>query len=94
MTRRITVSLPDDVAEYLDKHPNSSAIVTEAVRARMERGATTRSMLAEVGINVTDEGVANWRDKLRPFTEEQRAESDRRMAAIKAGRRPGEEPAE
>jgi Arc/MetJ-type ribon-helix-helix transcriptional regulator len=42
MTRRITVSLPDDVAEYLDQHPNSSAVVSEAVRACMEQVATTR----------------------------------------------------
>ncbi|MFB9695317.1 hypothetical protein ACFFRK_19875 [Amorphoplanes digitatis] len=88
------MSLPDDVAEYLDKHPNSSAIVTEAVRARMERGATTRRMLAEVGINVTDEGVAKWRGKFGPPTEAQRAESQRRLEAIQAGRWPDEEPAE
>jgi len=31
MTKRITVSLPDDVAEYLAHHPNSSAVVTDAV---------------------------------------------------------------
>jgi predicted anti-sigma-YlaC factor YlaD len=94
MTRRITVSLPDDVAQYLDKHPNSSAIVTEAVRSHMQRGATTRAMLEAAGFAITDEGVARWRDKLRPPTEAQKAESRRRLEAMKAGRWPDtEEPA-
>ncbi|WP_125804831.1 hypothetical protein [Actinoplanes sp. ATCC 53533] len=82
------MSLPDDVAEYLDKHPNSSAIVTEAVRARMQRGATTRAMLEAAGFAITDEGVAAWRGKLKPFTDEQRAEAKRFQAALEAGRLP------
>lgn len=82
------MSLPDDVAEYLDKHSNSSAIVAKAVRAQMERVATTRAMLETAGFHITDEGMAKWRDVLRPATEEQRAESRRRLDAIKAGRSP------
>jgi hypothetical protein len=88
MTRRITVSLPDDVAEYLDKHPNSSAIVTQAVRARMQRSATTRAMLEAAGFAITDEGIAKWRGKLKPFTDEQRAEARRFQEALEAGRLP------
>jgi len=68
------VSLPDDVAEYLDKHPNSSAVVTEAVRARMERGAAVAAALRAAGFNLTDEGIAAARGKLPKFTEQQRAE--------------------
>ena len=82
------MSLPDDVARYLDTHPNSSAIVTEAVRARMRRGAATRAMLEAAGFAITDEGVARWRDKLKPFTDEQRAEARRFQLAIEAGRLP------
>ena len=82
------MSLPDDVAEYLAKHPNSSAIVTDAVRARMQRSAATRAMLEAAGFNITDEGVAKWRDKLKPPTEEQRAESRRFLEALEAGRLP------
>ncbi len=82
------MSLPDDVAEYLDTHPNSSAVVTEAVRARMRRSATTRAMLEAAGFAITDEGVAKWRDKLKPFTDEQRAEAQRFQAALEAGRLP------
>jgi DNA-binding GntR family transcriptional regulator len=86
MTRRITVSLPDDVAEYLDKHPNSSAIVTAAVRARMERAATTRAMLEAAGFRLTPEGQAWARSVLSPLTEEQRAEVRRRGDLIETGR--------
>ncbi len=80
------MSLPDDVAEYLDQHPNSSAIVTEAVRARMQRGATTRAMLEATGFRSTPEGQAWARSVLRPLTEEQRAETERRRELIESGR--------
>jgi hypothetical protein len=88
MTRRITVSLPDDVAEYLDQHPNSSAIVTEAVRARMERVATTKAMLEAAGFRLTPKGQAWARSVLRPLTAEQRAESKRYLEALEAGHLP------
>ncbi|MEU4220935.1 hypothetical protein [Actinoplanes sp. NPDC026623] len=74
MTRRITVSLPDDVAKYLDKHPNSSAVVTEAVRARMQRGAAAAAALRAAGIPLTDEGITAARGTLPRFTTEQRGE--------------------
>ena len=32
MTRRITISLPDDVADRLDEAPNASAFIASAVR--------------------------------------------------------------
>ena len=86
MTRRITVSLPDDVAEYLDKHPNSSAIVTEAIRARMQRSATTRAMLEAVGFRLTKEGGDWARSVLMPLTDEQKAEVQRRHELITSGR--------
>ena len=85
------MSLPDDVAQYLDRHPNSSAIVTEAVRAQMQRSATTRAMLEAAGFPITDEGVARWRDKLSKPTNAQRAESRRRLDAMGDGRWPDEE---
>jgi hypothetical protein len=88
MTRRITVSLPDDVAQYLDKHPNSSAIVAEAVRARMERGAAVAAALRAAGFNLTDEGIASARGKLPRLTEQQRAESRRYLEAFEAGHLP------
>ncbi|UQU66219.1 hypothetical protein COUCH_08020 [Couchioplanes caeruleus] len=86
MTRRITVSLPDDVADYLAKHPNSSAVVADAVRARMERGAAVTAALRAAGFNLTDEGIAAARGKLPPFTDKQRAEF-RRWHDAKAAER-------
>ncbi|BFU42849.1 hypothetical protein [Krasilnikovia sp. MM14-A1004] len=88
MTRRITVSLPDDVAEYLDSHPHATDIVTNAVRARMERAAETRKALEAVGFRSTPEGRAWARSVLRPLTEEQRAKARRYAEAIQAGRLP------
>jgi len=84
------VSLPDDVAQYLEQHPNSSAAVVEAVRAQMDRVATTKAMMAAAGFQITDEGAARWRDKLEPLTEEQSAEAQRRLDAMAAGRSPEE----
>jgi hypothetical protein len=80
------VSLPDDVVEYLDSHPQAAAIVIEAVRARMQRGATTRAMLESAGFRLTDEGRAWARAVLKPLTEEQKAEVQRRHELIAAGR--------
>ena len=68
------MSLPDDVAQYLDKHPNSSAVVADAVRARMERGAAVTAALRAAGVDLTDEGIAAARGKLPKFTDEQRSE--------------------
>ena len=53
MTKRITVSLPDDVAAYLDNAINVSAVVAEAVRAQMDRAAATEDLLRAVGFDDT-----------------------------------------
>lgn len=82
------MSLPDDVAEYLDKHPNSSAVVAEAIRARMQRGAAVAAALRAAGFNLTDEGIAAARGKLPRLTEKQRAESQRYLEALEAGHLP------
>jgi predicted transcriptional regulator len=55
MSKRVTVNLPDDVAERLSHESNASAYVTEALRDRMER-EQTRNLLAEHGFAITDEG--------------------------------------
>ncbi|MFI5931324.1 hypothetical protein [Actinoplanes sp. NPDC051494] len=91
LTRQITMNLPDDVAEYIITHENSSVLVTTAVRAQIDHGATTRAMLKAAGFTITDEGCAKWRDKLRPLTAEQIAENASWIAAIRAGHRPADE---
>ena len=85
MTKRITVSLPDDVAAYLEHEENASAAVADAVRARMERGKAIAATLRAAGYNLTDEGIAAARDKLPPMPEDLKAEIQRRWEMIKNG---------
>ena len=64
MTRKLSISLPDDVAEHLDQVDNASAYIAEAIRRRRRR-EHTRDMLARHGIPVSDEGVAAAGERLR-----------------------------
>jgi hypothetical protein len=57
MTKKIAVSLPDDVAEWLAGMDNVSAYVAESVRIRME-AQETREILRSVGFEFTEEGRA------------------------------------
>lgn len=63
MTRRVTVSLPDDVASRLEAEPNASAYVAQAVRDRMARERTAQ-LLAAHGFPITDEGRERARRRL------------------------------
>ena len=63
MTQRITVSLPDDVAERVAQEPNASAYVTAALRQQIERD-DTRAVLAAQGFTLTDEGRQRARQRL------------------------------
>ena len=72
MTRKLSISLPDDVAEHLDHIDNASAYIAEAIRVR-RRSERTRAMLARHGIAVTDEGVATAGAKLRAAEERRRS---------------------
>lgn len=64
MTRKLSISVPDDVAEHLDQVGNASAYITDAVRLRRKR-ERSREVLARHGIRVTDDGVNAMRDRLR-----------------------------
>ncbi len=64
VTRRFSISLPDDVAAELDQVDNASAYVAEAIRLRRRR-ETVRRVLADAGYEVTDEGVAAMRQRVR-----------------------------
>jgi hypothetical protein len=63
MTRRITISLPDDVAAFVDQHTNASGFITEVVRGRMTAEAL-RERLAQHGVVVTDAGVQRCREQM------------------------------
>ena len=89
MTKKIAISVPDDVAERLAKEPNVSAFVTQAVRRQMV-GETTREMLAAAGFEITDEDIAEARaemERLRAtITPELRAEAARLREEVMAMR--------
>jgi hypothetical protein len=71
MTRKLSISLPDDVAEHLDHVENASAYIAEAIR-RQRRSERTREFFAKQGIHITDEGVARAGEKLRAAEERRR----------------------
>jgi predicted transcriptional regulator len=62
MSKRITVYLPDDVAERLEQSPNASAFVASAVRSAIRREETDRALI-HAGIEVTPEGMAAMRER-------------------------------
>jgi Arc/MetJ-type ribon-helix-helix transcriptional regulator len=64
MTKRVTVSLPDDVAAFLDEATNASAVVAEALRAQMDRAAATEAMLRAVGFEISAGGRERVRNHL------------------------------
>jgi hypothetical protein len=64
MTKKITISLPDDVAETLEGLDNVSARVAEALRL-YDQKAAFRRLLVQLGHpEVTEEGVARMRQRL------------------------------
>ncbi|MEU5565078.1 hypothetical protein [Micromonospora musae] len=58
--RKLSISVPPDVAERLEQEPNASAYVTQAVRDRMRLDALDAE-LAHTGIEITEQGVAEAR---------------------------------
>ncbi|SCF01174.1 hypothetical protein GA0074696_2209 [Micromonospora purpureochromogenes] len=55
--RKLSISVPPDVAERLEQEPNASAYITQAVRDRMRLDALDAE-LAHAGIEITERGVA------------------------------------
>jgi hypothetical protein len=89
MTKKIAISVPDDVADRLAREPNVSAFVTESVRRRMS-AERVRSAMTNLGITLTDEGVANAGRKLdelqASITPELRRQAAELRARIETGR--------
>jgi glutamyl-tRNA reductase len=83
MTKKIAISVPDDVAERLAREPNVSAYITDAVRRRM--GAErTRDALIALGFDITEEGTARVREQRRQLMESVPPELRARAIAVKA----------
>ena len=57
MTRKIAISVPDDVAARLEREPNVSAFVAESVRIRMA-AENVRETMAAAGFALTPQGRA------------------------------------
>jgi len=89
MTRKIAISVPDDIAERLDREPNVSAFIAESVRIRMA-GESVRQALSSAGFALTEEGRARATqelDKLQAsVTPELRGKAADLQAHIKGGR--------
>ena len=72
MTRRFSISLPDDVAAVLDRVENASAFIADCIRQRRRRD-TVRKVLADAGYEITDEGVERMRQRVHELEARRRA---------------------
>jgi hypothetical protein len=63
MTKKITISVPDDVAEFLEQQDNVSGYLTSLARWHQRRELGLRQ-LREAGFDVTAEGMDQMRAKL------------------------------
>jgi hypothetical protein len=77
MTKRITISLPDDVAAFVERAGanNVSGFVADVLRRRM-RADSLRAELAKGGVVITDEDLDRSRARLAalpPITDEKHA---------------------
>jgi hypothetical protein len=77
MTAKRSISLPDDVDQWLSEQPNMSAAIAAAVRAQMAEGRVDE-VLRRAGIEVTAEGKARWRERIaQPIPDDVVAEGQR-----------------
>ena len=83
MTKKITISVPDDIAARLEEERNVSAFVADAVRVRME-AEYTRRVLTQLGFDLSDEGMAGARAKLEAARAQITPELMTQMAALLA----------
>lgn len=63
MTKKITISIPDEVAERLRTEENASRYFTELARRDIYREQVERHLI-EVGVPLTEEGRVGWRRRL------------------------------
>jgi hypothetical protein len=84
MTKKIAISLPDDVAERVAQEDNASAFIADAVRQRM-RSEETRRVLRGAGFDLSPATIAETRRKVESIratvTPELRAKAARLTTA-------------
>lgn len=83
MTKKIAISVPDDVAERLAREPNVSAYIADAVRRRMS-AERTREALDALGFDITDDGIARAREQRRRLMDSVPPELRAKAAAVQA----------
>jgi CO dehydrogenase/acetyl-CoA synthase beta subunit len=57
MTKKIAISLPDDVADRVAREENASAFITDAIRVRMS-SEKTQAILRGLGFELSAEDMA------------------------------------
>lgn len=62
-SRRISITLPEEVAKVLDDQPNASAYIAESLRMRTRRETALR-VVTEAGYEITQAGVDKMRARL------------------------------
>lgn len=89
MTKKIAISVPDDVAERLAREPNVSAYVTDSLRRRMAYEITMRT-LAQMGQEPTPQQLAEAESRItdaqRRMTPELRAQAGALLEVARRGR--------
>lgn len=67
MTRKLSISVPEDVAAWLDRQGNVSSAITEVIRAHLASERTI-DVLLRAGFDPSVEGKRLWRERLaRPI---------------------------
>jgi hypothetical protein len=67
MTRKLSISVPDDVAAWLDRQGNVSSAITEVIRGHLA-SQHTAEVLRRAGFDPSEDGKRQWRERLaRPI---------------------------
>ncbi len=63
MTRKLSISVPDDVAAWLDRQGNVSSAITEVIRGHLASQRTI-DVLRRAGFDPSADGKRQWRERL------------------------------
>ena len=83
MTTKLSISVPDDVAEWLGTQDNVSSAITDVIRAYLA-GERTDDVLRRAGFEPTDEGKRRWRERLDQQIPEHALAAGREMIGRRA----------
>lgn len=78
MTRKLSISVPDDVAAWLDRQGNVSSAITDVIRAHLASQRTI-DVLLRAGFDPSVEGKRGWRERLAEPIPSHAVEAGRQM---------------